>query len=556
MSTVPTQRELRHFLKRYIPFDPAQINVSPSRSHDRSKSPREVVDSLLRPTSCPIALTKIQGPFAPMHLVSIASTLVQLQRLGLTPVVVLDNEEWDKIQKSGEANTQKLRMRMLEEALALAEAIERVGGQTKPVLSGVFWGDDNKKSDATPDLVPFSDHNTTTDSTLATQIRSSLDLVQSILRNEQIPVILPMAIYPGSFKRPISANSAITALCRSLSDSNLTLNEGATKDALLPVKLVVINNEGGIPNHEKPGTAHSLINLQEEYTSITQMYLSTSEWHHTHPTALQNLDMAHACLALLPTTSSAVIAPHASLPTALISNLITDKPLYSSSLPITRGGIAPAQAIASVNTSRTTVIRHGMSIRYHDAVSTLDIEKLTSLLEASFGKSLDASAFYERLERRLACAIVAGEYEGAVLVTEEPLWRGEKMNSCYYLDKFAIAPTNQGIGLTDILWKRMTDAYPDIMWRSRIDNGVNKWYGHYNHVYLMNSWQFKPFIIVPPKISVLRTRYSERSDGYLRLPSTQWAMFWYGPQGHQELRGYAGIAKSIPASFFPPGKSR
>ncbi|RUS17754.1 hypothetical protein BC937DRAFT_89527, partial [Endogone sp. FLAS-F59071] len=479
MSTVPTQRELRHFLKRYIPFDPAQINVSPSRSHGRSKSPREVVDSLLRPTTCLISLTKVQGPFAPMHLISIASTLVQLQRLGLTPVVVLDNEGWEKL--SGEANAQQLRMKMLQEALSLVEAIERVGGRTKPVLSGVFWGDDNKKGDATPDAVSSSDHDTTTDSTLAMHIRSSFDLVQPILRNDQIPVILPMAIYPGSFKRPISANSAITALCRSLSDPNPTLSEGATKDALLPVKLVVINNEGGIPNHEKPGTAHSLINLQEEHASITQVYLSTPEWHHTHPTALQNLDMAQACLALLPTTSSAVIAPYASLPTALISNLITDKPLYSSSLPTTRGGIDPARAIASVNTSRTTVIRHGMSIRYHDAVSTLDIEKLTLLLEVSFGKSLDASAFYERLERRLACAIVAGEYEGAVLVTEEPLWRGEKMNSCYYLDKFAIAPTSQGIGLTDILWKRMTDAYPNLMWRSRTDNGVNKWYGHNNH---------------------------------------------------------------------------
>ncbi|RUP47957.1 hypothetical protein BC936DRAFT_145134 [Jimgerdemannia flammicorona] len=452
MRTIPTQRELRHFLKRYIP-------------------PKEVVDSLLRPSHRHIALTKVQGPFVPAQLASVASTLVQLCRLGLTSVVVLENEEWACVQPNEPAEEEALRLSMLRESLAITEAIEKVGGRARPVTSDVFW---EPEGDGWNEIKSASEGEQDTPT-----LRASLDLVQSALRNEQIPIILPIASFPGSIKRPVPANNAMVALCRSLAQPNhvIPTSSAILDSTLLPVKLVVINKEGGIPNHEKPGTAHSLINLVEEHDGIVHAYRSTPQWHNSHPTALQNLEMVRYCLALLPTTSSAIVVPCASLPHALISNLITDKPLYSSSLPTNRGGTP--HLITTINTSHATVLRHGMSIAYHPSMDSVERPAMTALLEASFGRRLDANAFYERLERRLVCAIVAGGYEGAVIVTGEPAV-GEveaetEVGKYYYLDKFAIAPTSQGIGLTDILWKRMTDAYPDIMWRSRADNGVNKW---------------------------------------------------------------------------------
>ncbi|KAH8556213.1 hypothetical protein BGW37DRAFT_4173 [Umbelopsis sp. PMI_123] len=486
MSTVPSQRELRHFLQRYVPHDSSASNTNLTIDGDKQslaqksqRSTNEIVDALFETKSHRVALTKVQGPFAKRGWNAVASTLIKLKRLGLTSIIVLDSVEWRNTLSKGE-----LRNRMFLESMALVEAIERQGGRARPFHVGVFELSGDK-------------------------IDVYTDMIQSSLDNNHLPVIIPIISAEDGAQSPITADEAMITL-----SEKLRSKKGYNGDNLTPAKIVVINHEGGIPNHETPGTAHSLVNIEDEYNGIVQAYEANSSWHDSHPTAIQNLKMIRSCLESLPSTSSAIITPIASLPSALITNLITDKPLYSSSLPVNSTPLTNRHL--SINTTRATVLRHGTSIRYHKTIDALDLDKLTALMEASFRKKLDQDSYYDRLGKVLDGAIIAGDYEGAVLVTKETSSDGSLQ--CSYLDKFAIAPQSQGIGLTDILWKRMHDAWPELMWRSRKDNGVNKW-------------------------------YFERSDGFLRLQDSNWVMFWYGANMYKKASELSSITRNITASF-------
>jgi len=44
-------------------------------------------------------------------------------------------------------------------------------------------------------------------------------------------------------------------------------------------------------------------------------------------------------------------------------------------------------------------------------------------------------------------------------------------------------------------------------------------------------------------------RYFDRADGYIRIPGTNWTVFWYGQEGLKLMRDYIQICRDIPASF-------
>jgi amino-acid N-acetyltransferase len=129
----------------------------------------------------------------------------------------------------------------------------------------------------------------------------------------------------------------------------------------------------------------------------------------------------------------------------------------------------------------------------------VDKEKLTALLERSFRRKLDTEAFYTRLEKDLDFVIVIGDYAGAAITTIEgrDAPTSTHLPICY-LDKFAVDPSHQGDGTVDFLWVSLRDetyglGTPDasnpsegslrgigksreLVWRSRGNNPVNKWY--------------------------------------------------------------------------------
>lgn len=433
MDTGPSKRELQHFLKRFGPEVKTQRPTLLSGFEEIKgapglKSPKEYVKELLSPTYHQLALTKVEGPFDRSDWQKVGNTLYKLQKLGLSSIVVSDNPSW----RTDKSSPSELAKRMFSESMTLVESIEQAGGQARIVYSSTLERTSNSAID------------------------TNLEFIVSALNNNQIPIVVPILTEHGGQLVPVHSNEAVVALTQRLKSQ-------ALDPKLVPSKIVVINKEGGIPNHNLPGTAHSLVNVQEEFNDIESAFSKNTEWNKTHPSTIQDLAMVRDCLAQLPTSSSAIIVPTSSLPSALITNLVTDKPLYSSSLPITHH--------TQINQAKTTVLRHGIKINNYSRVSDLNLNRLTELLEASFQKKVNTDAFYKRLEHVLAGAIIAGDYEGAVIMTNETANNSQHA----YLDKFAIAPSSQGIGLTDILWKQMCDQYPELLWRSRKDNGVNKW---------------------------------------------------------------------------------
>ena len=105
---------------------------------------------------------------------------------------------------------------------------------------------------------------------------------------------------------------------------------GSSGIDLTPLRLMIINQRGGVPSYARSGYPHLLINLQQEYSHILDTF--DPRWKDTHPSALRDLALARKCLHYMPPSSSAIMVSHKS-PSSLIGNLITNKPAVSSSLP-------------------------------------------------------------------------------------------------------------------------------------------------------------------------------------------------------------------------------
>ena len=475
-----------------------------------------LANELRHPTNRHTALVKVQGPFTQRQLASIAEGMVYLRKLGLVSVILLDREDWwpelasrHRLSSSmddaydlasapaGSSNDDALakrREQMKRDTLALVEMLEAHGGAARPLLEGVLR---------------------VSSSTVAgesAEVRAdALSGIRDAIRCGEIPVIPPIALDDSCFSRCLDANDAMAALAAGLarvpappparapagaetiqqdeedrweSDTRLRVDVDLT-----PLRLMIINREGGIPSHAREGNPHLSINLESEWDHVTRTFV----WHESHPTALRNLDLIKRCLAVLPRTASAVVVSHRS-PRALIANLITNKPAHSPSLHhslLPRGGLAHTP----------TIVRRGLPIRVCRSMQEIDRAKLKALLERSFARKLDDEPYWARLERDLDFVILAGDYQGCAIVTNELAERErgrQGSRPIAYLDKFAVLPSLQGDGTVDFLWGALRDESfglgaadalnpnvgglqgkgvgRDLVWRSRTNNPVNKWY--------------------------------------------------------------------------------
>jgi amino-acid N-acetyltransferase len=237
----------------------------------------------------------------------------------------------------------------------------------------------------------------------------------------------------------------------------------------------------------------------------------------------------------------------------LIHNLLTDKPTVSSSLPSRRMTPTPEkegpQASGITRFTPATFFKRGMpltiipdpkispwtppgpegsSLRL-ESDPRIDFPRLLHLIEDSFGRPLDVQHYLSRIKGRIAGIIVAGEYEGgAILTWEDPSPSPPASPSSSssltttsrplvpYLDKFAVLRRSQGSGgVADIVFNAMVrTCLPDgVVWRSRKNNPVNKW-------------------------------YFERSVGTWKLPGgSGWCMFWTGSD--VDFGSVSGGGKSV-----------
>ncbi|KAL2830182.1 hypothetical protein BJY01DRAFT_120580 [Aspergillus pseudoustus] len=562
------------------------INDTPVFLHDSTPTPtREDIPERLH-----LALVKIKTPqlLDDYSLTGVAKTLSQLGRLGMACCVVVDPGS------DGDANT--LRNIATEQVGRISTAVDAQPDSTSAYLASVL-----SLSARTPSIPTVSSRK----QLLGPLRDGQILIVAPIAYTEDVPkaVIVPandamlaltkefagLALSPDPDEDPLDVAKKISDLQKEVSLD----------------RVVLLDPLGGVPAFRGPQTSHAFINMDQEFESIErelrqvrqpankdedpsladslagsnplskfgdseiaaapskQGLLPLKVRGGTIDGHLENLRLSQQTLAMLPSASSGIItsplevADSARSPEAtelsvgtrrqrnpLIHNLLTDKPLLSSSLPLSR------RARGSINLPAppTTFVKRGMPVSLfpdpHIQVWTaqnrpnlslehpsIDLPRLVHLIEDSFNRKLDVQDYLNRVNGRLAGLIIAGEYEGGAILTwelppgvEDDGSEASTARMVPYLDKFAVLKRSQGAGgVADIVFNAMVrTCFPNgVCWRSRKDNPVNKW-------------------------------YFERSLGSWKLADTNWTMFWTTPdlpENPQMFRDYESVCRSIQPSW-------
>ncbi|KAK4193705.1 putative mitochondrial precursor of N-acetylglutamate synthase [Podospora australis] len=528
-----------------------------------------------------IAIVKLREPqtWDDSLFDGVAKTLTQLRDLGLRSVIVLECDtarsavvDWKDV-----VNKQENR---------LIQAIGRYGSPGAGLVNTGIW----KKKPASVRLSPVN----STDLFVG-----FANAFTTPLRHGHILVVPPLVVSEESLERTAAdANDIISTLTRFFSGlqvdrqslaqrPNNNQDAPPTKRALVD-RVIVIDPYGGIPARDPGDGARVFINLEEQFGRIRGTLNTRAESEtsgpiagisgNPKPTHFENLELVKNTLAVLPPTSSAVITSPVEAanfrlspsernagmniePLAgevktrrwqnpLIHNLLTDRPIYSASLPI--GRIKSSAQGAVMTRSRmptTTLAKRGLPVTIFPHTRTgawqapqpggprlrltdtcIDLPRLVHLINDSFSRELDVEHYLNRIQDSLAGIIIAGEYEGgAILTWERPSGMDEETayNSgrlVPYLDKFAVLKKSQGAGgVADIVFNAMVrDCFPrGVCWRSRKNNPVNKW-------------------------------YFERSRGVRKLPDSNWAMFWTTPEAavnEQIMTDYEDVCRNVVPSW-------
>ncbi|KAL4931281.1 acetyl-CoA:L-glutamate N-acetyltransferase [Aspergillus undulatus] len=565
------------------------VYQSPVFRHDSTPTPAQ--DDI--PERLHLALVKIKTPqlLDDYTLNGVARTLSQINRLGMACCVVVD--------PGSDGDTNTLRKIAAEQVSRIATAVDAQPDSKSSHLDSVL-----SFSAKNPHIPTVSSRK----QLLGPLRDGHILIVGPIAYTEDVPkaVIVPandtvialtkelagLTLTPDPDEDPM-----ITA--RKIGD----LQKEVSLD-----RVILLDPLGGIPAFRGPQTSHAFINMDQEFDNIErellqvcdpvtraqganmvsdfimesnpfskfasselastpskQAVMTVNVGESTIHGHLDNLRLSQQALAMLPSASSGIItspvevANSARSPEAtqselsvgtrrqrnpLIHNLLTDKPLLSSSLPLSRR----ARGSLHLPAPPTTFVKRGMPVslipdprvqvwtaqtRPNMTLEdpTVDLPRLVHLIEDSFNRKLDVKDYLNRVNGRLAGLIIAGEYEGGAILTwelppgvEDDGSEGSKARMVPYLDKFAVLKRSQGAGgVADIVFNAMVrTCFPNgVCWRSRKDNPVNKW-------------------------------YFERSLGTWKLADTNWTMFWTTPDlpdQPQMFRDYEAVCRSIQPSW-------
>ncbi|CAM1511120.1 Fc.00g086330.m01.CDS01 [Cosmosporella sp. VM-42] len=551
-----TKRDAKGYLQKYTPNPKALIEAPKFIQGDQQQQQQNPSDS---PAN--VAIMKLRAPqeIDSDTLRGIAKTLSQLQKLGLLSVVVVD------------CGIDEHRLVFQDQVFRLCEAIDAFGEPGARMVKDVFA---QTKTTSSPAY-------------LSGDIKvDDQGYIDRVLHHGLIPVIPSiLARDETSPLQPIDSNKIVLALTRHFAglrfeDLGDDLSKFTRPKPIASVeRIIILDPLGGTPVTDRPGACHRFINIEQEYSTLLK-HLTGPDGS---PLALEshakasvtahaaNLTLAKDALSMLPSSSSALITtPFAaanmlnttgpefefgSMVTTrrkknpLLHNLLTDKPVYSSSLPRTRTQSSFETTPPVEFSSASTLLKRGMPLtifpdpgehpwtppkpgapRFRLTDNCVDMPRLVNLIEDSFNRKLDVQDYLNRVNENLAGIIVAGEYEGgAILTWEQP--DGMDEETAYkqgqfvpYLDKFAVLKRSQGSGgVADIVFNAMVqDCFPDgVCWRSRKDNPVNKW-------------------------------YFERSAGTNKLSDCNWTMFWTTPGlncRHPKLQDYEAVCRGVQPSW-------
>jgi amino-acid N-acetyltransferase len=510
-------------------------------------------------------------------LYGVAKTLSQLRTLGLLSIVVLD------------CGIEAQRDIFGDQASTLCEAIDSF---SKP------------GSKLVENIAVSSIEETGSDETLVGDICiEDGGRLRHALEHGLIPII-PALTRPDDISAPraADANKFVLALTKYVTGSEPELSErGDSHGAAVDIspsgqrigiveRIIILDPLGALPTPGRSESPLRFVNLEQEFDVLVKQLRdsatgATADKHSlTFAGAIHalNLSLAKEALSLLPPTSSALITdPSAAANTTqatnlarnasflkhqlafdfngmvttrrkknpLLHNLLTDKPVLSSSLPGQRVDGKAHDGGTSGMAMTATLVKQGMPLtifpdprkgpwtppsskskRLRLTDHCIDLPRLVYLIEDSFGRKLHLDDYLARVNENLAGVIIAGEYEGCAILTwelpEELDDHGDANRDKLvpYLDKFAVLRSRQGSGgVADIVFSAMVgDCFPQgVCWRSRKDNPVNKW-------------------------------YFERSTGTYKLPNSNWSMFWTTPglhSNHSRLQDYESVCRKTELSW-------
>lgn len=312
---------------------------------------------------------------------------------------------------------------------------------------------------------------------------SSLEQLLIPLYQGIIPIVQPLQynVTNGS-QNFVTSNEALCTVCSELLEH---------PELLTIEKVIVIDKLGGIPSIERNQTSHVYINLSQEYSDIvSELFIGFLD-PATRDKHLDNFKTMNKILTLAKLKSATneatgiittpeIMSLNDDELNPIIYNVLTDRPIISSSLPSTH--------LRTPEVS-TSIIKKGFEVIVIDEHSVegeltfkklvtsglIDENRIFELMNDSFGRKLDVHSYIERINENLASIIIVGDYVGAAIITWEKLTNGEKVA---YLDKFAVASEYQGLpSLADIIFKLIYRCHQsELLWRSRKNNPVNKWY--------------------------------------------------------------------------------
>ncbi|MFZ0872512.1 MAG: acetylglutamate kinase [Rhodanobacter sp.] len=383
------------------------------------------------------AVVKVGGAVLRDELADLTSSLTFLQQVGLTPIVLhgagpqLDEE-------LSAAGIEKQTVNGLRVTSPQALAIVRKVFQQQNLKLVEALQTMDTRATSVPSGVFTSSYLDRDTYGLVGKVQSiNLAPIEASLRAGSIPVIASLGETEEGQILNINADFAANELVR----------------VLQPYKIVFLTGTGGLLDGE--GQLIDSINLSTEYE-----HLMAQPW--LNGGMRLKLEQIADLLANLPLTSSVSITR----PSELAKELFTHK-------------------------GSGTLVRRGEKVLTFNSWDGIDLARMRTLIESSFGRTLVAD-YFERTQPRHV--YVSENYRAAMILTEE--------DGLAYLDKFAVLDDAQGEGLGRAVWLVMREQNPQLFWRSRAGNPVN------------------PF-------------YDAECDGSLKQP--RWKVYWYGMDGFDTI---------------------
>ena len=398
------------------------------------------------------------------------------------------------------------------------------------------------------------------------------------LKRGAVTIVPTIAYSESGHLTSTSLAETMRALTAQLAGQGVSPTIGRNTEYPDPVSLdriIMLDPAGGIPSKDRGDGAHIFINLEQEFEAIDRELAdgNSGPQKALYRQHQANLDISRQCLTMLPSASSAIIitpqeaaissrgrtegepirAGTRQQKNTLIHNLLTNKPMVSSSLPLERlpSAFGVNGGLATTTRPAATLVKKGMPLTIIPSADRwvgwtapksgrttinlredprINFPRLVALIENSFRRKLDVEHYLNRIAGRTAGIIVAGDYEGgAILTWEQAPGSNDPTQLVPYLDKFAVLQSSQGsAGVADIVFQAMArTCFPHgVCWRSRNDNPVNKW-------------------------------YFERASGTWTIPNSNWTMFWTGEgvvEDQKKWEEYVGVCTSVMPSWADKGQ--